>query len=93
LKGRGQDKLYSAVLLSQEDRCGICGKPPKKPRGLRIDHDHETGMVRGLLCNGCNTGLGSLGDDEAGLVRALAYILRSKGGRWSTIQVTVDMSG
>lgn len=37
-------------------------------------------MVRGLLCNGCNTGLGSLGDDEAGLVRALAYILRSKGG-------------
>jgi hypothetical protein len=41
---------------------------------MNIDHDHKTGQVRGLLCSGCNTGLGHLGDDIQGLKRALEYL-------------------
>lgn len=57
--------------------CDLCKKevPPRVQRHkLHIDHDHRTGKIRGFLCNGCNTGLGKLGDDEAGLLRALEYI-------------------
>ena len=39
-----------------------------------IDHDHETGKVRGLLCHECNTALGKFGDDPAILLRAVDYL-------------------
>jgi len=41
---------------------------------MHIDHDHTTGVVRGVLCKPCNTGLGLLGDSEEGLSRALDYL-------------------
>ncbi|MGH7179501.1 MAG: endonuclease VII domain-containing protein [Tepidisphaeraceae bacterium] len=63
---------YDRLRLNADDSCSICGR-----RGsLVIDHDHRTGEVRGLLCPGCNAGLGMLGDSEAGLERALAYLRR-----------------
>jgi hypothetical protein len=65
---------HAALMERQGGRCAICDKPPPPNRRLHVDHDHETGRVRGLLCNGCNSGLGALGDDEAGLLRALAYL-------------------
>ena len=62
--------------------CAICMKPEKrKVRGkvhrLCVDHCHETGVVRGLLCSECNAGLGKLGDTVATLEKALLYIKRS----------------
>ncbi len=39
-----------------------------------VDHDHATGAVRGLVCRPCNTALGALGDNETGVLRALAYV-------------------
>jgi hypothetical protein len=39
-----------------------------------VDHDHETGEVRGLLCVQCNSALGKLGDREEALLRALEYV-------------------
>lgn len=44
---------YDAILDHQEGRCAICLKPPKAKR-LAVDHDHRTGLVRGLLCTNCN---------------------------------------
>jgi hypothetical protein len=41
---------------------------------LVVDHDHNTGAVRGLLCHSCNTGLGHLGDSVETLARALDYL-------------------
>jgi hypothetical protein len=42
--------------------------------GLVVDHDHETGEVRGLLCNRCNTGLGFFADNRGYMRRALTYL-------------------
>lgn len=48
---------YDDLLASQNGVCAICGKPPGKRR-LHIDHCHQTELIRGLLCTGCNTRLG-----------------------------------
>lgn len=47
---------YDRFFLLQQGRCAICSKVPK--RRLDLDHDHETGELRGLLCWSCNTKLG-----------------------------------
>ena len=64
---------YNVLLAKQNGHCALCSAIPNGRR-LHVDHDHETHVVRGLLCRKCNSGLGSLGDNEAGLLRALAYI-------------------
>lgn len=46
-------ELYNAMLAAQGGGCAICQKPPQKNR-LSVDHDHKTGLVRGLLCPWCN---------------------------------------
>lgn len=66
---------FDRLLEFQKHGCAICNKPiTKLSRRMNIDHDHKTGQVRGLLCSGCNTGLGHLGDDVQGLKRALEYL-------------------
>ena len=69
---------FAAMLEKQRGLCAICEGPQTwKNRGgkyvLVIDHDHETGQVRGLLCGACNTALGHV-ERAAWLKRALAYI-------------------
>lgn len=54
--------------------CQICGHQNPDGSLLSIDHDHETGAFRGLLCRQHNAGIGFLGDDERGLIHALAYL-------------------
>lgn len=67
---------HRAMLAAQNGRCAICGGTGTKgdPDGLDVDHDHETGVVRGLLCRTCNLGLGMLGDTESSLRRAMKYL-------------------
>ena len=67
------------LLAAQNDACAICGssEPGGQWQNWHTDHDHKTGMVRGLLCNGCNLGLGHFQDDPERLEAAAAYI-RSK---------------
>lgn len=62
---------YDTMVAQQHGVCAIC---KKKSRGrLHIDHSHETGLVRGLLCSDCNMGLGRFKDDPASLRTAAAY--------------------
>lgn len=51
---------YDAMRAAQDFSCAVCGKReiPGARATLHVDHDHETGRVRGLLCSRCNTGLG-----------------------------------
>lgn len=63
---------YDAMLARQAGACGVCGCRPAG--ALHVDHDHESGAVRGLLCGSCNLGLGKLGDSIEALERALAYL-------------------
>lgn len=64
---------YSALLERQQGCCAICRSPANDKR-LCVDHCHDTGVVRGLLCSPCNRAIGHLGDNAAGLRRALAYL-------------------
>lgn len=82
LKGYGlTPEQYHELLRSQNFCCAICQTPLKqidrgwgKGRKHHIDHDHETGKVRGVLCSTCNVGIGHLGDSIEGLERALKYL-------------------
>ena len=65
---------YDRRLSQQRGGCAVCGRAPKTGKSLHIDHDHETGYVRGLLCFKCNAALGQLGDDLGRIERALTYV-------------------
>lgn len=75
---------YNTVLNLQNGTCAICRKPEvEKRKGtvkrLAVDHDHRTGKVRGLLCQHCNTALGSF-DENPNLLRAAIKYLQITGG-------------
>lgn len=74
---------YNRMLAEQVGKCAICGGDPEGGRASRlpvaafhVDHDHETGKVRGLLCAHCNTGLGKFKDDPARMRAAAGYLER-----------------
>ena len=69
---------YSNILESQNGCCAICNtdKPTGKWNVFVVDHNHDTGEVRGLLCNKCNRGIGYLKDSPDILRNALDYILK-----------------
>lgn len=63
---------YDEMNASQGNVCAICGGSSNKP--LSIDHCHDTQHIRGLLCTGCNTGLGRFEDDIERLRAAADYL-------------------
>jgi len=69
---------FEAMLAAQGGGCAICGRPAPEGTSLHVDHDHETGVVRGLLCFTCNGALGMLTENEDHLLRAADYV--SSGG-------------
>lgn len=77
---------YAWLLLAQNFRCGGCQKlfeldsPPESSRirTAHVDHCHETGRIRGLLCFTCNHTLGRVHDDPSTLERLAAYLRSGK---------------
>lgn len=65
---------YDAMLELQDGVCAICRNECSTGQSLAVDHCHETGRVRGLLCKACNRGIGLLGDDPERVVAAAVYL-------------------
>jgi hypothetical protein len=65
-----------ALLAAQEGKCAICSRSIVfgTAGGAHVDHCHTTGRVRGILCGGCNTALGKLGDTIESLERVVRYL-------------------
>ena len=66
---------YDAMLEAQGGGCAICGVTPEENgRRLCVDHDHEDGMIRGLLCTVCNAVLGWFEEDPKRFQDAIHYL-------------------
>jgi hypothetical protein len=63
---------FEAMLTAQNGRCAICDEAVP----LVVDHDHKTGVVRDLLCEQCNHGLGRFRDNIMFLLSAARYLQR-----------------
>jgi|SRR6266702_756529 len=77
---------FEALYRQQNGLCAICGKPEDETykglsRSLSVDHDHITGKIRGLLCSGCNQGLGKFSDNPETLRSAALYLEAHFGNR------------
>ena len=83
IKARYQITTEEVVLLKKIKKCDICGKKISWTPGAKgfanIDHCHDSKQIRGVLCNGCNTGLGKLGDTVETVRRALNYTINPPG--------------
>jgi hypothetical protein len=71
---------YDVMFAEQNGLCAVCGRPPEgngvSRHNLVVDHDHDTGETRSLLCDFCNRGLGIFRDDPDLLMAAAAYLLQ-----------------
>lgn len=73
---------YNKVFEQQGGVCKVCGRPETATRNdklkhLAVDHNHNTGRVRGLLCAGCNTALGYLSENPVVIKSLLDYIINN----------------
>jgi hypothetical protein len=73
---------WERFLKKHRNRCAICGSQER----LGIDHDHDSGQTRGLLCSMCNAGIGCLGDSPERLEAAASYLRghREDDHTWAT---------
>jgi hypothetical protein len=69
-------ETYNVLFAKQEGKCAICERHQSEcKRAFAVDHDHDTGEVRGLLCSNCNTALGLLKDSPEITEKATQYLL------------------
>lgn len=66
-------EVYDQLLKKQDGVCAICKQPPTSERSLCVDHNHERGTIRGLLCTKCNTRLGIIEADWPLTVALMTY--------------------
>lgn len=75
---------YERLLMEQDGVCAICRQPERTHnkwgplKNLAVDHDHATGIMRGLLCAQCNKGIGNLGESIERLEAAATYLYRHR---------------
>lgn len=63
-----------ALIEKQGGVCAICGRTPERLASWHVDHCHETGVVRGVLCIDCNQGIGKFHEDPQRLRAAASYL-------------------
>lgn len=72
---------YEKLFNKQKGVCAICGKVETRictqgmVQSLSVDHDHSTGLIRGLLCDRCNKAIGLLYHDTDLLIKATKYLM------------------
>lgn len=71
-------KQYNEMVKSQDYRCAICGLYQTEKRLLVVDHCHDTGVIRGLLCHNCNVALGNFKDNVQSLENAIDYLKQKR---------------
>jgi len=78
-------EMFTQMLVDQGGKCGICGvlmDPParatKNSVAVTVDHCHDTGIVRGLLCYSCNLALGIFKDSLARVKAAVVYLEKTQ---------------
>jgi hypothetical protein len=72
---------HHALLEKQDFCCAICGDCTSD---LHIDHSHQTGRIRGLLCHGCNVAIGHFREDISRMTNAIEYLRKFNGELCST---------
>lgn len=66
---------FDKLLRLQKGLCALGGEElPNDVSKIHVDHDHKTGLIRGLLCRAHNVGLGMFGDSSAELLKAIQYL-------------------
>ena len=76
-RGRGHGLKPADIermLVLQDGKCALCKKTDSGPYDWNVDHDHQTGQIRGLLCGTCNRGLGMFYENPETLRRAADYL-------------------
>lgn len=76
---------YDAMHAGQNGRCAIC----EIEADLQVDHSHETGKVRGLLCHKCNKALGLMDDSVGRLESAFTYLTQNAKDSMSSALVKI----
>jgi hypothetical protein len=71
--------LFRSLMEKQKNKCAICGtgEAGGAYNTMKVDHNHKTGEVRGLLCQHCNVGLGHFKDSPDNLMKAIRYLNES----------------
>lgn len=69
---------YEQMYQAQGGVCAICQRATGKTKRLAVDHDHDTGLVRGLLCGPCNRMVGYFRNAPEAFRRAAAYLERAR---------------
>lgn len=72
---------YADLLRVQQATCAICRKVCPTGKRLAVDHDHQTGFIRGLLCTRCNMGIGQFQNNYQLLQKAATYMIIAVGNQ------------
>lgn len=72
-------QAYERMLAAQNGVCAICCGPPRSKKGFHVDHDHSTGIIRGILCHNCNQGMNALDRFPGWCKKAADYVAKSGG--------------
>jgi hypothetical protein len=95
LKYNMTDYQYIALLQQQDYKCAICCTALKTDKWSKhypvVDHCHKSMVVRGILCNACNTGIGRFGDDPIWIRKAAHYLEEREGGITLPLDATQEV--